>query len=62
MYDLSLKEAAAYVTHIDPAQVQALRAWADGKCLSASRPGIYRLQAGQTSKSGRKINRDPSVN
>jgi len=62
MYDLSLKDAAAYVTHIDPEQVEALRAWADGRCLSASAPGIYRHQAGYTPKPGRRVNRGPSLN
>jgi hypothetical protein len=61
MYDLTLKEAAAYVTHIDPSQVQTLRSWADGKCLSASQPGIYRQQ--KAAKSSRKIQRvDPELN
>ena len=31
MYELALHEAAAYVTHVDPEQVEALRSWADWK-------------------------------
>jgi hypothetical protein len=61
MYDLSLKDAAAYVTHIDPGSVDALRAWASGKCLSASTHGIYR-RSGEEIKPGRRVNRGPSVN
>jgi SpoVK/Ycf46/Vps4 family AAA+-type ATPase len=62
MYDLSLREAAAYVTHIDAEQVESLRTWADGKCLSASSPGIYCRQGSSTTKQVRRVNRGPSLN
>ena len=62
MYDVSLQEAASYVTHIDAEQVESLRAWASGRCLSASTMGIYRRDAAATPKAGRRVNRGPSVN
>jgi ATPase family associated with various cellular activities (AAA) len=61
MYDLPLADAAAYVTHIDVEQVEALRTWASGKCLSAATPGIYR-RPGTEVKSARRLNRNPSNN
>jgi hypothetical protein len=62
MYDVRLEEAASYVTHIDPEQIESLRAWADGRCLSASTDGLYRRQSVATSKPGRRLNRGPSNN
>jgi SpoVK/Ycf46/Vps4 family AAA+-type ATPase len=61
MYDVPLQEAAQYVTHIDPAQVELLRNWAEGKCLSASSPGLYR-RSSEAPKAGRRVHRDPSNN
>ena len=64
LLDVPVVEAA---TNIVPIAVTAaesidrLRSWANGRCLSAELPGIYRCLAKQ-SKGGRKINRDPSVN
>jgi SpoVK/Ycf46/Vps4 family AAA+-type ATPase len=62
MYDVPLQEAAAYVTHIDPEQVESLRAWANGRCLSATTPGIYRRESTATVKPGRRVHRGPSNN
>jgi ATPase family associated with various cellular activities (AAA) len=62
MYDLSLQDAAVYVTHIDSEQIESLRAWASGRCLSASTAGIYQRESAAPAKSGRRINRGPSVN
>jgi hypothetical protein len=62
MYDLSLQAAADYVTHIDREQVEALRAWSEGRCLSASLSGLYHRPSSNASPSNRRINRNPSVN
>jgi hypothetical protein len=62
MYEVSLVEAAWYVTHIDPEQVESLRAWADGRCLSASTPGLYHRPGTTTVKPGRRVHRGPSSN
>jgi hypothetical protein len=62
MYDVSLQEAAAYVTHIDPEQVESLRAWAEGRCLSATTLGIYRRTSAANLKPGRRVHRGPSNN
>jgi hypothetical protein len=63
MYELSLGQAAEYVTHVDPAQVEALRSWADGRCLSASQPGLYRKGTSTSGRPGRRIQRGgPSNN
>ena len=62
MYDVPLQEAAWYVTHIDPEQVESLRAWADGRCLSASTDGIYRREGTVAVKPGRRVHRGPSSN
>jgi hypothetical protein len=62
MYEVSLQEAAWYVTHIDPDQVESLRAWADGRCLSASTPGLYHRPGTTTVKPGRRVHRGPSNN
>jgi hypothetical protein len=62
MYDVPLQKAASYVTHIDPEQIESLRTWADGRCLSASTDGLYRRQSVATSKPGRRLNRGPSNN
>ena len=64
LLEVPVMEAA---TNIVPIAVTAaesidrLRNWANGRCLSAELPGIYRSLAKQ-SKGTRKISRDPSVN
>src|SRR5262249_25616809 len=40
-YQVPLAEAARYVRPTPADDVERLRAWADGRCLSASAPGIY---------------------
>jgi SpoVK/Ycf46/Vps4 family AAA+-type ATPase len=63
MYEVSLEEAGAYVTHIDPAQVEALRTWAEEHhCLSANQPGRYRRTNAASTRPGRRIQRGPSNN
>ena len=43
-------------------QVERLRAWASGRCLSASSPGIYRRDGEPPPKAGRRVQRGPGNN
>jgi hypothetical protein len=65
LLDLPLKEAAKHVVPIAVTaaeSVERLRAWAAGRCLDASRPGIYVRGAAETAAPiGRRVNR-PSSN
>jgi hypothetical protein len=40
-------------------QVERLRTWASGRCLSASTPGVYRRDGEPAPKLGRRVQRDP---
>ena len=43
--------------------VERLRTWADGRCLAADQPGIYRRSGAATAgKPPRNVRRDPSQN
>jgi len=42
-------------------QVDKLRTWASGRCLSAAEPGIYSRSGAASSKPGRRVQR-PSNN
>jgi len=60
---ISLLEAAEYVVPVARTaqeSVERLRTWAEGRCLSADAPGVYRRQL--DAKPGRKVRRDPSNN
>ena len=49
MLGVSLGEAAKYVVPVSRTagtQIEGLRTWADGRCLSASDAGVYRKDAG----------------
>jgi len=61
-YGVPLAEAAAYVRPTPPEDVEQLRQWADGLCLSASAPGLYRRNSNGRSPPGRRIQRGPSNN
>lgn len=67
LLDLSLKDAAANVVPVAVTAAESvakLRAWATGRCLDASRPGIYGQIGTATSaapSSGRRVSR-PSSN
>jgi hypothetical protein len=66
LLDLSLKEAAKNVVPVAVTaaeSVEKLRAWAAGRCLDASRGGIFLRGAAeqQQSKLGRRVSR-PSAN
>ena len=61
---MSLVQAAEHVVPVARTaseSVERLRTWADGRCLSADRAGVYRRNAGVEIKPGRKIRRDPQT-
>ena len=62
---MTLTQAAHHVVPVAVTaaeQVERLRSWASGRCLSASTPGVYRRDSGPTSKPGRRVQRGPSDN
>ena len=64
LLDCPLVEASQNVVPVARTAAEAvdrLRRWADGRCLSADRAGIYRLPS-PPPKTGRRIGRDPSNN
>lgn len=64
LLDLPLKEAAKNVVPVAVTaaeSVERLRAWAAGRCLDASRPGIYTRGAAEPATPGRRVSR-PSSN
>jgi hypothetical protein len=65
LLDVTLTQAAHHVVPVAVTaaeQVERLRAWASGRCLSASAPGVYRRDGEQALKPGRRVNRGPSDN
>ncbi len=65
LLDVPLGEAAMNVVPVSRTagdRIAALRAWADGRCLDASKPGIFtRTDVGSSSPARRNLVR-PSVN
>jgi hypothetical protein len=61
-YRISLGEAATYVRPTPADQVESLRSWANGRCLSASSPGLYRQQGESAGRSTRRVHRGPMNN
>lgn len=64
LLDLPLSQAAQNVVPVAVTaeeSVGKLRTWASGRCLSASRSGIYQQSSG-VRKSRRRVNREPSTN
>ncbi|MBX3452773.1 MAG: AAA family ATPase [Planctomycetaceae bacterium] len=64
LLDVPLVQAAQNVVPVAVTaaeSVERLRTWASGRCLSANQPGIYR-HANGSSKSRRRVSRDPSNN
>jgi len=61
-YRVPLLEAAQYVRPTPPEDIEKLREWASGRCLSASVPGIYRREGQELSQPGRRVSRRPSNN
>jgi hypothetical protein len=65
LLDCSLLEAAENIVPVARTAAEAvgrLRTWAEGRCLAADQPGIYRHTQGLETKSARRIRRDPSNN
>lgn len=64
LLDLPLAQAAQNVVPVavtSAESVERLRTWADGRCLSAAHPGIYR-RTRSSSGTRRRVSRDPSAN
>jgi hypothetical protein len=64
LLDVTLTQAARNVVPVAVTaaeQVERLRSWASGRCLSANSPGIY-SKDGQVPRPGRRVNRGPSDN
>jgi hypothetical protein len=65
LLNVSLTQAALNVVPVavtSSEQVEKLRTWANGRCLSASAPGIYRRDGEQPVRPGRRVQRGPSSN
>jgi len=65
LLDLPLHQASQQVVPVAVTaaeQVERLRTWASGRCLSASSPGIYRRAPETSPRSSRRIQRGPSDN
>jgi hypothetical protein len=65
LLDMPLTQAARNVVPVAVTaaeQVERLRTWASGRCLSASSPGIYSKDGQQQPKPGRRVNRGPCNN
>jgi hypothetical protein len=61
-YEVPLAEAARYVRATPAEDVERLRDWASGRCLSAARPGLYERPGAASPTPGRRVNRRPSAN
>ena len=64
LLDLPLKQAAQNVVPVAVTSAESvgqLRSWASGRCLSASRSGLYQQPNGSP-KTRRRVNREPSNN
>jgi SpoVK/Ycf46/Vps4 family AAA+-type ATPase len=65
LLDVSLSEAAKNVVPVAitaAEQIQKLRSWASGRCLSAAAPGIYRPDGDSATRPSRRIPRGPLNN
>ncbi len=65
LLDVTLTQAAHHVVPVAVTaaeQVERLRQWASGRCLSASTPGVYRRDGEAAPKTGRRVQRGPSDN
>ncbi len=65
LLDVTLTQAASHVVPVAVTaaeQVERLRAWASGRCLSASAPGVYRRDGEAPAKPGRRVQRGGSNN
>ncbi len=65
LLDVSLVQAAQNVVPVAVTaaeSVQRLRTWASGRCLSASKPGIYSHMTSGSGKTRGRVGRNPSSN
>jgi hypothetical protein len=65
LLDVPLTQAARQVVPVAVTaaeQVERLRSWAGGRCLSAAAPGVYRRDGEQPPKPGRRVQRGPDNN
>jgi hypothetical protein len=65
LLDMPLTQAAYHIVPVAVTaaeQVERLRTWASGRCLSAAAPGIYRRDGAESPRPGRRVHRDPSNN
>jgi SpoVK/Ycf46/Vps4 family AAA+-type ATPase len=65
LLDETLTQAAHHVVPVAVTaaeQVERLRSWASGRCLSVSSPGVYRRDGDAGPKPGRRVQRGPSNN
>src|ERR1700722_972143 len=65
LLDVTLTQAAHHVVPVAVTaaeQVERLRSWASGRCLSASAPGVYRRDGEPLSKTDRRVQPGPSDN
>src|SRR5262245_41781782 len=63
LLDVPLTQAAHHVVPVAVTaaeQVERLRAWASGRCLSASAPGVYRRDGEPPPRPGRRVQRGTS--
>jgi hypothetical protein len=62
---VTLTQAAQHVVPVAVTaaeEVERLRSWANGRCLSASAPGVYRRDGATPESPGRRVRRGPSDN
>lgn len=65
LLDVPLTQAARHVVPVAVTaaeQVERLRSWATGRCLSASVPGVFSRDGEQATRPGRRVNRGSSDN
>ena len=65
LLDVTIAQAAHHVVPVAVTaseQVERLRSWASGRCLSASTPGVYRRDNTSSTKPSRRVQRGPSNN
>ncbi len=65
LLDMPLTQAARHVVPVAVTaaeQVEKLRSWASGRCLSAASPGVYTRAGGVPFKAGRRVHRGASQN
>lgn len=65
LLDVPLTQAAQNIVPVAVTaaeQVECLRTWASGRCLSASSPGVYHKDGREPPRQGRQVQRGPSQN